>query len=105
MRKVEQSLGRLRSDEIDLDLYKEAKELAFLQFKQPFGLPQGRIAEILGANLYGMGLSHIMHYGLRLDRVHPRHMGSAAREFLSAESLLLVSAGPAQDMSLYAFSS
>jgi hypothetical protein len=98
MRKVEQSLGRLRSDEIDLDLYKEAKELAFLQFKQPFGLPQGRIAEILGANLYGMGLSHIMHYGLRLDRVHPRHMGSAAREFLSAESLLLVSAGPAQEI-------
>ena len=98
IQQVEQSLARVREDEIAPDRYKEAKELAFIQFKEPFELPQGRVTEILRANLYGVGISHIVNYGLRLDRVHPKHVGSVTREFFTPQSLVLVAAGPAREI-------
>ncbi len=91
-------LDTLAAGELDQARYREAKELAFLQLKQAMEKPTGTLFELLKANLYGQGISYLVNYGLRLDRVQQRQLSEVLSTYLRSDSLLIVVAGPAAEI-------
>ncbi len=92
------TLDDLAQGQLDQERYKEAKELAFLELKQVMEAPDRHLSELLKANLYSQGLSHLVNYGLRLDRVRQHQLSEVLETYLRGDSLLVVVAGPAAEI-------
>ena len=92
------ALDTLAAGELDQARYKEAKELAFLELKQALEEPAGTLFELLKANLYSQGISYLVNYGLRLDRVQQRQLSDVLGTYLRSDSLLVVVAGTAAEI-------
>ncbi len=92
------ALDRLAAGEIDPERYREAKELAFLDLKQKLQEEKGQLFELLRANLYDLGVSYLVNFGLRLDRVQQRQIPDLLTTYLKGDSLLIVVAGPAAEI-------
>ncbi len=86
-------IGQLQRGEIEAERFKEAKELAFLELRRRLEDPEQMLEQILNVHLYGVGVSFLTTYGIRLDRVQPSRFQSVLKEVLSPTSLLLVAAG------------
>ncbi len=92
------ALDTLAAGQLDQARYKEAKELAFLELKQAMEEPAGHLFELLKAGLYSQGISYLVNYGLRLDRVQQRQLSEVLGTYLRSDSLLIVVAGPAAEI-------
>ena len=92
------ALDALAAGQLDQARYREAKELAFLELKQAMEEPAGYLYELLKANLYSQGISYLVNYGLRLDRVQQRQLSEVLSTYLRSDSLLVVVAGPAAEI-------
>jgi len=93
--KLHRVLKDLQDGQLNMDRFKEAKELAVLELSQTMIQPLPRLLEMLRVSLYEVGLRYITSYGIRLERVSPRHLSSALTKYFSPDSYLLVAAGPA----------
>lgn len=92
------TLDTVAAGQLDQKRYREAKELAFLELKQVLEAPAGHLFELLKANLYSQGISYLVNYGLRLDRVQQRQLSEVLGTYLRDDSLLIVVAGPAAEI-------
>ena len=92
------ALDTLAAGQLDQARYREAKELAFLELKQAMEEPAGYLFELLKANLYNQGISYLVNYGLRLDRVQERQVSEVVSTYLRSDSLLVVVSGPAAEI-------
>ena len=92
------TLDELAAGQLDQERFREAKELAFLELKQVMEAPAGHLFELLRANLYSQGISYLVNYGLRLDRVQQRQLSEVLGTYLRSDSLLVVVAGPAAEI-------
>ena len=92
------TFDELAAGQLDQERYREAKELAFLELKQVIEAPTRHLFELLKANLYSQGLSYLVNYGLRLDRVQQRQLSEVLATYLRGDSLLVVVAGPATEI-------
>ena len=99
LRKCLNTLDHLAAGEINLKRYQEAKELAFLALKQRLENPKEQLVELLEANLYGLGISYLVNFGLRLDRVQPHQFSEMIARYLKEDSLIIVVSGPAPKIS------
>ena len=99
LRRCLSTLDLLADGEINPERFREAKELAFLDLKGKLEEQKGQLFELLQANLYGLGVSHLVNYGLRLNRVQQRQISDVLTTYLKGDSLLIVVAGPAAEIS------
>ena len=98
LRRCLSTLDRLADGEINPERYQEAKKLSFLDLKRKLDEPTGQLFELLRANLNGLGVSHLVNFGLRLDRVQQRQIPDVLTTYLRGDSLLIVVAGPASEI-------
>ncbi len=94
LRRIWGALADLRAGKIDPARFKEAKELAFLDLRNRLSDPEGRLFELLEANLYDLGISYLTTYGLRLDRVSPDKLQAVVQSRLPETAFRIVVAGP-----------
>ncbi|MFQ5740105.1 MAG: M16 family metallopeptidase [Acidobacteriota bacterium] len=98
LRRFREVMRRLQQDGIDPARYREAKELAFLDFKNSLESPPSRLFELLKANLYDLGISYIANYGILIDRVRLPVFQAVLRKFFQPDSSLIVVAGSASEL-------
>lgn len=93
--KFRELLEGLQKGRLELERFKEAKELAFLDLRRKLENPESRLRQLLEVHLHGLGISFLTTYGIRLDRVGPGRFQAVLQDVLSPSRLLLVAAGDA----------
>ena len=93
--KFQDFLKSVQNGRIDHLQFQEARRLAFVELKNSLRKPLARLYQLLGTSLYNLGINHIGNYGLHLNRVTPEVFQRTTQNYLSADSFLMVVAGPA----------
>ncbi|UCF37873.1 MAG: insulinase family protein [Acidobacteriota bacterium] len=96
--KIVNSVEAVRKGEFDLERFNEAKELVSHEYVNSFDSPISQIRSFLDADLYGLGVSYITTFNLRLERVSPEFFSRKVGTILPAEQSTLLLAGPAEKL-------
>lgn len=98
LEQFQSALQEMQDGNVDPERLEEARRLAFIDFKQRFEEPLPLLYQILESELYNLGINYIANYALRLERVTPKVLQSVLQSHLSADSFVLVVAGPAAEL-------
>ena len=88
------TLDELCKGQLDLLRFEESRKLAYLEFRTFLENPISRLTRVLDTSLYDLGVSYIMNYGIRLQRVTAEDFQTLLSDYLSQDSSLLLVGGP-----------
>ncbi len=92
--KFRQVIEDLKIGHVDPQRFQEAKDLAVLELANLLRNPKQELLQILESNLYGLGISYLSNYGLRIDRVGLPRFSSGMQRLFPTQSYVLVVVGP-----------
>ncbi len=92
-RKLEDTIEMIKAGKIDNGRFEEAKSLVFREFKDSFQEPYEQLYQLLGADLYELGLNYIPTFSLRLKRVSPTVFENVVRSYFKGSGSVVVLAG------------
>lgn len=96
--KFQQVIEDLKMGRVDPQRFQEAKDLAVLELANRLRNPEQALFEILESNLYGLGISYLSNYAVRIDRVHPPRFFGGLKRLFPTQSYVLVVVGPVSEL-------
>ena len=82
-----------KTGNIDNTRFEEAKSLVFREFKDSFQEPYEQLHQLLGTDLYELGLNYIPTFSLRLKRVSPTVFQNVVSNYFRDSGSVVVLAG------------
>jgi predicted Zn-dependent peptidase len=98
LKKFIDTLSEIQDGQIDKQRFEEAKRLAFMELRSSLENPDGLLRQLLETSLHNLGVNYILNYGIRMDRLTPEVVQTAAKGHFSSNKLVIVVAGPAEEL-------
>ena len=98
LEKLTESVEGIREGRLDKKRFEEAKRLVLREFTDAWQDPFERLMQVLRTDLYGVGVSFVSTFGLRLERVTAEVFRNSLDELLPRDGFVLVVASPNNDM-------
>jgi predicted Zn-dependent peptidase len=96
--KLVESMDRIREGQVDEKRFEEARRLVLREFTESWQDPVERLLQVLRTDLYGVGVSFVSTFGLRLDRVTAEVFQSTLETVLPKDGFVLILASPSTEI-------
>jgi hypothetical protein len=97
-KKLEETIERIKQGAVNQNRFEDAKGLVLKEFKDSLREPYKQLYQLLGTDLFELGLNYIPTFSLRLERVSPAVLQNVVETHFKHGGTVVVVAGSARQL-------